>query len=142
MGNTVSQELNQTLHKELKNSLSLPDWIHQQYFSHELAGRLERVTELSALLRLRLKKLSTHTWDDTLIVELILHDTMVGITLLMGILLWGVIHKRNTRAKSIDNLRFHISQIKAAQILQTGLRTQQLLKHRHWSKTHSSVALA
>ena len=130
MGNAVSQELDQTLHKELQEQLiSLPDWILQQHFSHELAGRLERVTELSALLRLRLSRSFPLILGMTLwILELILHDTMVGITLLMGVLLWGVIQKRNTRAKSIDNLRFHISQNKAAQILQTGLQDPATLK--------------
>ena len=62
------------------------------------------------------------------LLELILHDTLVGITLLIGILLWSMIQKRYTHVNSIDKLRFHISQNKAIQILHTGLQDPATLK--------------
>ena len=130
MGQVVSRELEYQLRKELqKQLLSLPEWILQQHFSHELAGRLQRVTELSAQLRLRLGRSFPLMLGMTLwLLELIVRNTMMGMVLLLGLLLWGVVQQRNTNTNSSSNLRSGISQIKTAQILQAGLRDPATLK--------------
>ena len=130
MGTVVSTELECQLRKELqKQLLSLPEWILQQHFSHELAGRLERVTELSAQLRLRLGRsfplmLGMTIW----LLGLIVHNMMVGMVLLLGLLLWGVVQQRNAYTNSSSNLRSRISQNKTAEILQAGLKDPATLK--------------
>ena len=130
MGQVVSRELEYQLRKELqKQLLSLPEWILQQHFSHELAGRLQRVTELSAQLRLRLGRSFPLMLGMTLwLLELIVRNTMMGMVLLLGLLLWGVVQQRNTYTNSSSNLRSGISQIKTAQILQAGLKDPATLK--------------
>ena len=130
MGTVVSTELECQLRKELqKQLLSLPEWILQQHFSHELAGRLQRVTELSAQLRLRLGRSFPLMLGMTLwLLELIVRNTMMGMVLLLGLLLWGVVQQRNTYTNSSSNLRSGISQIKTAQILQAGLKDPATLK--------------
>ena len=68
MGQVVSRELEQQLRKELQEQLlSLPQWILQQHFSHELAGRLERVTELSSTATPPWQEFSTDAGDDALV---------------------------------------------------------------------------
>ena len=130
MGQVVSRELEYQLRKELqKQLLSLPEWILQQHFSHELAGRLQRVTELSAQLRLRLGRSFPLMLGMTLwLLELIVRNTMMGMVLLLGLLLWGVVQQRNAYTNSSSNLRSGISQIKTAQILQAGLKDPATLK--------------
>ena len=130
MGKVVSTELEYQLRKELqKQLLSLPEWILQQHFSHELAGRLQRVTELSTQLRLRLGRSFPLMLGMTLwLLELIVRNTMVGMVLLLGLLLWGVVQQRNAYTNSSNNLRSGISQIKTAQILQAGLKDPATLK--------------
>ena len=130
MGQVVSRELENQLRKELqKQLLSLPEWILQQHFSHELAGRLQRVTELSAQLRLRLGRSFPLMLGMTLwLLELIVRNTMMGMVLLLGLLLWGVVQQRNAYTNSSSNLRSGISQIKTAQILQAGLKDPATLK--------------
>ena len=130
MGQVVSRELEYQLRKELqKQLLSLPEWILKQHFSHELAGRLQRVTELSAQLRLRLGRSFPLMLGMTLwLLELIVRNTMMGMVLLLGLLLWGVVQQRNTYTNSSSNLRSGISQIKTAQILQAGLKDPATLK--------------
>ena len=130
MGKVVSTELEYQLRKELqKQLLSLPEWILQQHFSHELAGRLQRVTELSAQLRLRLGRSFPLVLGMTIwLLGLIVHNTMVGMVLLLGLLLWGVVQQRNAYTNSSSNLRSRISQNKTAEILQAGLKDPATLK--------------
>ena len=130
MGQVVSRELEYQLRKELqKQLLSLPEWILQQHFSHELAGRLQRVTELSAQLRLRLGRSFPLMLGMTLwLLELIVRNTMMGMVLLLGLLLWGVVQQRNAYTNSSSKLRSGISQIRTAQILQAGLKDPATLK--------------
>ena len=130
MGQVVSRELEYQLRQELqKQLLSLPEWILQQHFSHELAGRLERVTELSSQLRLRLGRSFPLMLGMTLwLLQLIVHNTIVGMVLLLELLLWGVVQRRSANNNSSSDLRSRISLSKAAQILQAGLREPSTLK--------------
>lgn len=130
MGQVVSRELERQLRRELQEQLlSLPEWILQQHFSHELARRLERVTELSAQLRLRLGRSFPLMLGMTLwLLQLIVHNTMVGTVLLLGFLLWGVVQQRSMYSNSSSDLRSRISQSKTAKILQAGLKDPATLK--------------
>ena len=129
MGQMVSRELERQLREELQEQLlSLPQWILQQHFSHELAGRLERVTELSSQLRIHLGRSFPLMLGMTLwLLQLIVHNTIVGMVLLLELLLWGVVQRSSTNNNSSD-LRSRISQSKAAQILQAGLKDPATLK--------------
>ena len=130
MGQVVSRELERQLRKELQEQLlSLPQWILQQHFSHELAGRLEQVTELSSQLRLRLGRSFPLMLGMTLwLLQLIVHNTIVGMVLLLELLLWGVVQRRSANNNSSSDLRSRISLSKAAQILQAGLKEPATLK--------------
>jgi len=130
MGQVVSRELERQLRRELQEQLlSLPEWVLQQHFSHELARRLERVTELSAQLRLRLGRSFPLMLGMTLwLLQLIVHNTMVGTVVLLGLLLWGAVQQRTMYSNSSRDLQSRISQNKTAQILQAGLQDPATLK--------------
>jgi len=130
MGQVMSRELERQLHKELQEQLlNLPDWILQQHFSHELAGRLELVSELAAELRLHLGQSLPLVLGMTLWLLLLLAQNIVlGFILLVGVLLWGVVQQRNAHNNGSRNVQSRISQNNAARFLQTGLQDPSTLK--------------
>ena len=130
LGQVLSRELERQLRRELQEQLiSLPDWILQQHFSHELAGRLERVSALCEQLRLRLGQslplvLGMAVWTVVLLVQ----NTVLGLIVIGGLSLWTAVKQRNESMNSSRDVRSRISMNSAGLTLQAGLKDPETLK--------------
>ena len=130
LGQVLSRELERQLRRELQQQLiSLPDWILQQHFSHELAGRLERVSALCEQLRLRLGQslplvLGMAIWT----LDLLVQNPGLGLIVIAGLSIWAAVHLRNEQINSSRALRSRMSTNSAALTLQAGLNDPATLK--------------
>lgn len=130
----VSQALARELERRLRQSLQqqlllLPDWVLQQHFSSELAGRLGRVSELSAKLRVLLGQslplvLGMTVWSFVLLFR----EPGVGLIVCAGVVLWFSVRRQTVRQQRSAEARARLSMSRAGLSLQGSLQDPATIK--------------
>jgi ATP-binding cassette subfamily B protein len=130
----VSQALARELERRLRQSLQqqlllLPDWVLQQHFSSELSGRLGRVSELSAELRVLLGQslplvLGMTVWSFVLLFR----EPGVGLIVCAGVVLWLSVRRQTVRQQRSAEARARLSMSRAGLSLQGSLQDPATIK--------------
>ena len=130
----ISQAIARELERRLKRSLQeqllkLPDWILQQHFSSELAGRLGQVRELSAELRVLLGQslplvLGMAVWSLVLLVR----EPGLGLIVCAGMVLWFSVRRQTVRQERSAEAKARLSLSRAGLSLQGGLQDPATIK--------------
>jgi len=130
----VSQALARELERRLRQSLQqqlllLPDWVLQQHFSSELSGRLGRVSELSAELRVVLGQslplvLGMTVWSFVLLFR----EPGVGLIVCAGVVLWLSVRRQTVRQQRSAEARARLSMSRAGLSLQGSLQDPATIK--------------
>ncbi|NDD46158.1 MAG: hypothetical protein EBZ24_12385, partial [Synechococcaceae bacterium WB9_4xB_025] len=130
----VSQALARELERRLRESLQrqlllLPDWVLQQHFSSELAGRLGRVSELSAELRVLLGQslplvLGMTAWS----LVLLFREPGLGLFVSAGLLLWFSVRRQTMHQQRSAEARARLSMSSAGLSLQGSLQDPATIK--------------
>ena len=130
----VSQALAREVERCLRESLQrqlllLPDWVLQQHFSSELAGRLGRVSELSAQLRVLLGQslplvLGMAVWSLVLLVR----EPGLGLIVFAVVVIWFSVRRQTVRQQRSAEARARLSMSRAGLSLQGSLQDPATIK--------------
>ena len=130
LSQAIARELERRLKQRLQEQLlNLPDWVLQQHFSIELAGRLGRVSELSEELRVLLGQslplvLGMAVWSLVLLVQ----EPGLGLIVCAGVVLWFSVRRQTVRQERSAEAKARLSLSRAGLSLQGGLQDPATIK--------------